>query len=396
MKVTSKPSIPLSSLQPELEKALERLFAEAIEERTFPGASLLVGGPGRHRFERSWGRTHYEDGTAVGAHTRFDLASLTKPLVTTALCLWAVGEGHLQLESPLSRFIPRGLLPASKTEVTLFQLLNHCSGLPAYESFYRELILIPDSQRSHTLLSWILQTPLHSPPGKRCLYSDLGFMLLGILLEKAFGCPLDDLASQHVLAPLDINELAYRRLRTGLHPTLEPCFEEPAGDDETCYAPTEDCPWRQRLLIGEVHDENGYCLDGVAGHAGLFGTAKAIFQLLSHLLDVYRGVVCDGKFKREDLHLFWEKPSKDPESTWALGFDTPSSTGSSAGRHFSTRTVGHLGFTGTSFWIDLERELIVILLTNRVHPTRVNDRIKAFRPLVHDLVMEGLHDHSER
>jgi serine-type D-Ala-D-Ala carboxypeptidase len=373
-----------------LEKALDGMFAEAIKERVFPGASLLVGRRDHLLLERSWGRTHYEGGTAVDPHTRFDLASLTKPLITTTLVLRAVGNGHLQLKAPLSQFIPAALLPASKTEVTLFQLLNHCSGLPAYEAFFRDLILIPESQRHETLLTWILQTPLCSLPGKRCLYSDLGFILLGIVLEEVFGRPLDELATQSILAPLQITGLAFRRLRTGLVPSHAPFPEYPSGDET--YAPTEDCPWRKRVLSGEVHDENGYCLNGVAGHAGLFGTTEAIFQLLSHLLDVYRGVVSDGLFERNDLRLFWKKPNMDPEGSWALGFDTPSSTGSSAGKHFSNRSVGHLGFTGTSFWIDLDRELIVILLTNRVHPTRANNRIKAFRPLVHDLVMEGLHD----
>lgn len=390
MSASSNPGTPLSRRYPELEEGLDGLFAHAIGERTFPGASLLVAGPEGLLLEGAWGRTHYEGGTAVGPRTYFDLASLTKPLITATLYLWAVGNGHLHLDAPLNRLIPATLVPEEKADIRLIQLLNHCSGLPAYQPFYRDLILVPESRRRETLLSWILQTPLESSPGKRCRYSDLGFMLLGLLLEELFGSPLDTLASRWVLSPLGIGSLAYRRLETVLLPTVEPLIQNHGR--EGAFAPTEECPWRRRLLVGEVHDENAYCLSGVAGHAGVFGTSRAIFELLSHLLDVYRNGVRGSVLRREYLRLFWEKPAFDPDGTWALGFDTPSRSGSSAGRHFSGRSIGHLGFTGVSFWMDLERAIIVILLTNRVHPTRENDRIRAFRPLVHDRVMKGLHD----
>ncbi len=373
-----------------MDGALDDLFAGAIQQGVFPGASLIVGSAGEPFLERSWGSTHYHGGRPVGPHTQYDLASLTKPLVTTTLCLLAVGNGIMQLESPLDRLMPRRIVPASKTTITLFHLLNHCSGLPSYYPFYRDLIAFPPSERRQTLLSWILSSPLANRPGRHCQYSDLGFQLLGIVLEDLFERPLDRLASHFLLDPLHIHGLSYRRLRTETSPTRQPRVEESVR--KANFAPTEACPWRQRLLTGEVHDENAYCLDGVAGHAGLFGAPRAIFQLLSHLLDVYRGMECDAGLKQDLLRLFWEKPGLDPEGTWALGYDTPSETGSSAGKRFSRHSVGHLGFTGTSFWIDLEREIIMILLSNRVHPTRTNERIKAFRPLAHDLVLENLND----
>jgi CubicO group peptidase (beta-lactamase class C family) len=388
MKVSSKPNRRHFELPPDLEGPLDGLFARGLKDGVFPGASLIVGRSGDLLLEKSWGRTHHEGGGPIGASTHFDLASLTKPLVTATLCLRAVGSGQLILDSSLSRLLPGPLLPISKADITLFHLLNHCSGLPPYKAFHRELILIPQSRRRETLLTWILQMPLDHRPGTHCAYSDLGFILIGLLMENVLEAPLDELMARLVLGPLQIEELLYRRLKISTDPTRCPQHQEPARG--VAFAPTEDCPWRQRLLLGEVHDENAYCLNGVAGHAGLFGTARGIFQLLSHLLDVYRGVASDGLFDRETLQLFWKRAGLDPRGTWALGYDTPSPSGSSAGRHFLCASVGHLGFTGTSFWVDLEREIIVILLTNRVHPTRANDRIKSFRPLVHDLIMERL------
>ncbi len=377
--------MPHSGPEREWDEALDGLFADAVSRQVFPGASLLVAASGSVLLHRSWGRIHYGAGAPVESTTYFDLASLTKPLVTTLLCLQAVVDGRLSLEWSLGRVLPAGLLPASKADITVFQLLNHCSGLPAHEVFYRRLISIPPSQRREILLQWILETPLVQRPGTRCLYSDLGFMLLGLLLEEVLGGSLDRLFTRFVLTPLGIEELSFRPLATATDPRIPPSFGEIA-QSVTC-APTEQCVWRERLLLGEVHDENAYCLDGVAGHSGLFGTVWGIFQLLSHLLDVYRGTGSADQIDRDVLRSFWRKPGMDPVATWALGFDTPSPQGSSAGTRFSPASVGHLGFTGTSFWLDPEREIIVILLTNRVHPTRSNDRIRAFRPVVHDLIM---------
>lgn len=366
------------------------MFTQAIRQGVFPGASLVVGRHGKPRLVRCWGRTRYDGGSPVGPDTRFDLASLTKPLITTTLCMVAVSRGVLSPDTPLARLVPHRCLPASKTGITLSHLLSHSSGLPAYHPFYRDLISRPTAVRKAELLSRILAMPLLEEPGRHSHYSDLGFILLGLQLEELFEDRLDVLATRLILDPLDLRTLSFRRLQTGTDPTSRPVFEEPIGG--LAFAPTEACPWRKRLLSGEIHDENGYCLDGVAGHAGLFGSADAIFRLLSHLVDVYRGVESRVGVKRDVLRLFWTRTDRAQAETWALGYDTPSSIGSSAGRRFSRHSVGHLGFTGTSFWIDLDREIIMVLLTNRVHPTRANDRIKAFRPLAHDLLMEYLHD----
>jgi CubicO group peptidase (beta-lactamase class C family) len=173
---------------------------------------------------------------------------------------------------------------------------------------------------------------------------------------------------------------------------LENLFFLPLKESEIrpghACAATEDCPWRHKILEGEVHDDNAYVVGGVAGHAGLFGTARDIFGLLQHLLDTYTGKVASKVFQRETVQTFFE--CQQDQGRFALGFDTPTGLESSSGRYFSDHSVGHLGFTGTSFWMDLEEEVIVILLTNRVHPSRANEKIKDFRPMLHDTVMETL------
>jgi CubicO group peptidase (beta-lactamase class C family) len=322
---------------------------------------------------------------------RFDLASLTKPLVTTALCMRAVCEGRVGLENCLERFFPSSFLPASKRAVTLGHLLNHCSGLPPYRPFFKGLVRFPAPERRGRLLEAILKTPLLATPGKECHYSDLGFILLGMILEDVFGDRLDRLAVRH-LHWKGAEGLSFRPLKTSTDPEAAP---EAPWDDDAPYVATECCPWRKRLLEGEVHDENAYCLEGVAGHAGLFGTAQAVYRWLRFLWNVARGDSSSPGWLPGIVNRFWEKPGWVPGSTWALGFDTPSPGRSSAGSGFSSRSVGHLGFTGTSFWLDLEQEIVVILLTNRVHPSRENDRLTGFRPLFHDTVMKALHESTK-
>gem|GEM_PF-14741 len=370
-----------------LASPIEDLFQNALKEKTFSGASLLVATPGKILFQGTWGHTR-SGGAPVTPYTRFDLASLTKPLITVPLYMRAISRKSLDLDDPLSRFFPTALLPVEKKAITIGRLLNHCSGLPAYEPFYRTLIETPYAHRSAVLLSRILDTPLVDPPGKVCRYSDLGFLLLGIILEMVFESPLDSLAQQLLLQPMHNYELGYCRLKVFQDPTLLP---ERLAENRHHFAATEYCSWRKRILEGEVHDENAYSLGGVAPHAGLFGTAHGVFRLLSYLWGIYRGAVEDPSWSAEVMSTFWKKQDAVPGSSWALGLDTPSPERSSAGIHFSPRSVGHLGFTGTSFWIDLEKEVMVVLLTNRVHPTRENDRLKAFRPLMHNLVMEAFH-----
>jgi CubicO group peptidase (beta-lactamase class C family) len=381
--------------------SVDQLFTRALTEQTFSGASLLVAKPDSIPFHKTWGHTHL-GGFAIESQTLFDLASLTKPLIIAPLCMRAVSERRFALDDTLCAFFPSSLLTPEKKTVTIRQLLNHSSGLPAYEPFYHELILLEPSRRRDFLLERILNRQLLSAPGTTSCYSDLGFILLTRILEKVYDNPLDDLASKLLLRPLGIElkhsrsnrsiaSLGFCRLRVLSDPTIPP---ERLTTVERPFAATEECPWRKRLLTGEVHDENAYCLDGVAGHAGLFGTAHGILCLLLFLWEVYCGKSRSQHWKRHVVREFWSRQSTARDSTWMLGFDTPSPRNSSAGDFFSPLSPGHLGFTGTSFWFDLDREILVILLTNRVYPTRENERLKRFRPLLHNLVMETYHESS--
>ncbi|MFP5212224.1 MAG: serine hydrolase domain-containing protein [Acidobacteriota bacterium] len=379
-----------SRLDPALHNAVDGLFETALKERLFSGASLLVAAPGAVLLHKTWGRTR-SGGSPVDRHTRFDLASLTKPLVTATLFMRAVSENRFGLDDPLSRFFPPAFLPVPKRNITLRHLLNHCSGLAAHEPFYVDLIKIPKSERRSALLSAILQSPLQPPPGTVSRYSDLGFILLGMILEETYGEPLDRLASRLIFEPLHAAELGFIRLDTPCDPTFPPAKDIPPVP----FVATEECSWRKRLLEAEVHDDNCYALGGVAGHAGLFGTACGMLLPIEFLWSIYRGERRDEGWSTSVVREFWRRQDIVPGSTWALGFDTPSPEGSSAGTRFSRNSVGHLGFTGTSLWLDLDNQVLVVLLTNRVHPSRRDERIKGFRPLLHNTVMEALYDYSK-
>jgi CubicO group peptidase (beta-lactamase class C family) len=225
----------------------------------------------------------------------------------------------------------------------------------------------------------VLAEPLEALPGTRETYSDLGFMMLGWILERLTGTDLKTLFLEKIVKPLELPAAGFRGIGGRWR-----C----SGEGNLKVAATEDCPWRGRVLRGEVHDENGYLLGGTAGHAGLFSTAEDLDRIV---LELFRGKKGrSGLFLAEGLHTFFKKPHPPSGGTWALGWDTPTAGTSTSGRYFSADSYGHTGFTGTSLWIDFVREISVILLTNRIHPSRENAAIRGFRPRVHDLVMEEL------
>lgn len=393
--------------------ALDGLFLEALQNRIFSAASLLVADSMGVLFCRTWGHNRY-GGNASDERTLFDLASLTKALLVAPMMMQAVGRGLLNLEDSLERFFPSTILGANHRSITLRQLLSHTSGFPAYEPFYRRIIGVAPQDRKDLLLDLLLQEPLVSTPGSTCRYSDLGFILLGLLLEMVCEKPLMTLAEEffancssqlahsgfhqsprrdaifRTLRPemaslYEPIQIAYFPLLTTTDPTVTPGYSYVPG---CAFAATEYCSWRNRLLQGEVHDENAYCLEGVAGHAGLFGTSRGVFWLLWFLWHVYLGKIEGDGWSQDVVEVFWTRQRSSSDCTWSLGFDTPSPACSSTGSLFSPHSVGHLGFTGTSFWLDLDQERLVILLTNRVHPSRENERIRVFRPILHNLVME--------
>ena len=224
----------------------------------------------------------------------------------------------------------------------------------------------------------LVQEALVYPIGSQVLYSDLGFMILRWVVETVAQQRLDQWVEETIYKPLGIKDLFFIPLDK----------KRPDKDHlGRLLAATEQCSWRNTVLEGVVHDENAYVVGGVEGHAGLFGTAEAICTLLSELLTAFHGNDKTVFFSSELVRLFWE-PCGNGERT--LGFDRPSTKGSSSGRYFSPHSVGHLGFTGTSFWMEPASEIIIILLTNRVHPQRTNDKIKAFRPKLHDMIMKQI------
>ncbi len=343
--------------------SVSHILEHAIRQQAFPAAVVEVGDATRPQWSGAFGRLSYApDAPAAAGDTVFDLASLTKVLATTAFVMQQVERGVLGLDDRAGEHIA-AWQGADRADVTVRDLLSHSGGLTAYVPFFRDYSGRAEFERA------ICSLPLEYEPRTKSVYSDLGFMLLGFILEND--------------VPLPARFDALRR-HMGLAEDLQ--FHPPALWAPRT-APTEIDAWRGRLLVGEVHDENAAALGGAAGHAGLFGTAAAVGQYARHLLQILDGKV--GVVRRATLQTFIATRTEIPGSSRALGWDTmlPSS---SCGRHMSPRAFGHTGFTGTSLWIDPDRAVYIVLLTNRVHPSRANDAIKLVRPAVHDAVMRDL------
>lgn len=366
---------------PEGSTIIDRFMRRAISQRVFPGAVLLVTQEGEICFHRAYGHGDLFAHQAVTRETIFDLASLTKPLATALAVLDLIDEGGLSLETRLGDLFPVGGdaptaagSATARAGITLRQLLNHTSGLVAWRPYFQVLKKLPLHERRERLLALLLAESLETSPGSRFCYSDLGYLLLGEIVAAVSGESLDTYLAGRILAPLGLDSLCFAPL------------SRPLPFDLNRVAATELCPWRGKLIKGCVHDDNAYALDGVAGHAGLFGTAAAVGQLLEHLLKAYCGDN-QGPLSPAMMRYAWRRKGDTPHG---LGFDFPAATQSSAGGRFSFASVGHLGFTGTSFWIDLPRRITVVVLTNRVHPTRYHCAIRDFRPLLHDAIMDAL------
>jgi serine-type D-Ala-D-Ala carboxypeptidase len=354
------------------EKDIDALMKEAVSGNVFPGGVLLVSVRGNVVFFKAYGVENLFSGSPVTKETVFDLASLTKPLATTLAVMALIQRSDLTLTENLGAILP-AFKNTDKAKIRIEQLLYHNSGFPDYRPYYKQLQNRDPGKQKDALRELLVKEPLIHPPGRQVVYSDLGFMVLCWVVETVSGIRLDQFVMENIYRPLDLKRLFF--VPNGIKPL------------QAKFAATERCPWRGILLEGVVHDDNAYAVGGIEGHAGLFGTAGDVFFLLSELSAVYRG---DGATKIFDSELTRHFLSRNKHTGRALGFDTPSTVAPSCGRFFSKRTIGHLGFTGTSFWMDLERNIMVILFTNRVHPSRDNTRIKAFRPTLHDAVMENL------
>jgi CubicO group peptidase (beta-lactamase class C family) len=354
---------------------IESLLADGLQEAVYPGTVLVVARGGEVLFEKAAGyRILIPRKAPMQKDTIFDLASLTKPMATAVAVMVLIDHGKLDLDEPLETLLSQEL-PRDKKRLTPRWLLSHSAGLADWNSFYLGLESIRPEERKQMLRKWIMDMPLVYPPGKGVLYSDLGFMVLEWIVEKKSGLPLPRFLDRHVYGPLHLGRTLFAT--------------RPTGFGEEAFAATEDCPWRKRVILGEVHDENAFVVGGYSGHAGLFGSAADVYRMVNHLWEHYVGARRDI-FSPETVKRFFTRQNLVEESTFALGWDTPSAKGSSAGRYFSSKSVGHLGFTGTSVWMDLEKDILVVFLTNRIHPSRDNEKIRQFRPRLHDAIMEEL------
>ncbi|HXE76352.1 MAG TPA: glycoside hydrolase family 3 N-terminal domain-containing protein [Candidatus Xenobia bacterium] len=371
----ARPATPMELATPTLddEKRFQPVFAlldNAVADHVFPGGVLAVGHKGRLVALHPFGRLTYDaDSPPVTVDTLYDLASLTKVVGTTTATMMLVERGRLSLDAPVVRYVPefgRGPDADTKKLVTVRQLLTHSSGLPARAALFETV----HSRRE--VIERTLALGLESAPGVRSRYSDMGIITLGEVLERLSGRRLDDFLRDNLFQPL------------GMSHTL---YNPPRGWRERIAPTEENNEGRRGVIHGEVHDGNAWAMQGIAPHAGLFSTAGDLALFCQMLLN-------GGSYghrrllRRGTIELFTTKQDV-PDSSRALGWDTVSQP-SSSGRYFSARAFGHTGFTGTSIWIDPEKELFVILLTNRVYPTHTNNKHLGLRPALHDAVVEAL------
>ena len=361
---------------PERFAAPAALLREAIEARVFPAAVVEVGGrDGVHWSEAAGAHTFDPLAPFATRETIFDLASLTKVVATATLTMRAVDDGRLKLDDLVAEWIPDWRGP-DRAHVSVRDLLAHCAGLPAYLPFYR------DHTGRREFEHAICSLPLEYSPRTASVYSDLGFILLGFILEDA--ATAESARRAGTFEPSASLEAQFRRLSSFI--TTEPLTFRPPRAWRPYTAPTELDPWRGRLLAGEVHDENTWALGGAAGHAGVFGTAGAVGAFARAMLRTLAG---ERLLAAPETARLFAQRTDIPGSSRALAWDTMLPT-SSCGTRMSSSAIGHTGFTGTSLWLDVERDLYVVLLTNRVHPSRENEEIRGFRPRFHDAIVEAI------
>ena len=322
----------------------------------------------------------------MARRTIFDLASLTKPIATTTAILLLVDEGAVELDAPVAKYLPL-FSERNKEEVTIRHLLTHSSGLKPWRA-YHEIFLQKERKTGESLIGTpearasvidrTVRSALVHEPGEAAVYGDLDFIVLGAVVEAVGGQRLDDFCRERIFEPLEMADTFFIPIERDAQSLHEPTRRR--------IAATENCPWRDRILWGEVHDPNASVMGGVAGHAGLFSTIDDVMKFAQVVIDSWHGR--SEVLPQELLRQFLTRQNLPLSSDWALGWDTPTEGASSSGKHFSKNSVGHLGFTGTSLWIDLEREITIALLTNRVHLIAKKSRF-GLRPIVHDAIIEA-------
>ncbi len=367
---------------------VDRALDKAIDGAEMPGAVVLAsqrreGELLEHASVRGLAVLRPER-IPMARETIFDLASLTKVMATGTALMLLVHEGRVALDDPVAKHVP-AFGERDKEAVTLRHLLTHSSGLKPWRAFHEDLLarekkkgvqLIGTPEAREWVLQSIHRSALVHEPGTAAVYGDLDMIVLGEVIEAVTQQSLDVFCDEHVFRPLGLKH-------TGFVPLAQAQAPEAVRRG---FAATENCPWRGRILWGEVHDPNASVMGGIAGHAGLFAPADDVLRFGQAILDAWHGR--SHALPRETLETFATRQDLPPNSDWALGWDTPSPGRSSAGRHFSARSIGHLGFTGTSLWIDLEADCVIVMLTQRVHLIAKKSKF-ALRAEIHDLIREA-------
>ncbi len=367
---------------------VDRALDKAIDGADMPGAVVLAsmrreGELLEHASVRGLAVARPER-IPMARETIFDLASLTKVMATTTVLLGLVHEGRLGLDDPVAKHLPH-FHERDKEGVTIRHLLTHSSGLKPWRAFH-EALLERERKKGQEIIgtpeakAWVIESICRSAlvhePGTAAVYGDLDMIVLGAVIEAVAGQALDAVCDERVFRPLGLK-----------HTGFVPLAQAEAPDAvRRGFAATENCSWRGRILWGEVHDPNASVMGGVAGHAGLFAPADDVLRFGQTVLDVWHGR--SEALPRETLQTFLTRQNLPENSGWALGWDTPSEGASSAGGHFSLSSVGHLGFTGTSLWIDLEADCVIVMLTNRVHLVAKKSKF-TLRAEIHDLIRDA-------
>ncbi|MGI8497753.1 MAG: serine hydrolase domain-containing protein [Gemmatimonadaceae bacterium] len=348
-----------------VQDSMRRVLDRAIADSAFPGAFAIAGGHDAVYASMGVGHLDWKQPSPVPDDgTIWDMASLTKIIgMTTAMMqLWA--DHRVDLDAPVQRYLPAWSGPG-KERVMVRHLLTHSSGLPAWRPLYKE------STTAAEAMTLVYATPLDTVPGARMVYSDLGAILLGQIVERVSGQRLDSYLVDHVFRPLGMSSTMYR----------------PDSSLLSRIAPTEFDPWRQRHVHGEVHDENAFALGGISAHAGLFSSGHDMARYARMILN---GGTLDGaRILTPEAIATFTRVQDSALSNRALGWEVPNGQ-NSAGHRLSAHAFGHTGFTGTSLWIDPDRDLYLVLLSNRVNPTRENRRIGGVRTALADAVSGAL------
>jgi len=357
-------------------QGIEEFLRQGVDHGVYPGASLGVLKLKGPTLISCAGKTSEKNGTLITNETRFDLASLTKVFATASICARLCERGVVDLDERIVSEFPELLWHPDWKETKVREVLVHQAGFMgwvdfALELFARDLNRIKDSgEVLKGMLSHIAQSPASYPAKSKTIYSDLGFIVLGCWLERKIQKSLSELLINEVCLPIKMKDFTFNPLHDGASLNL--------------ITATEDIRWRGGLIHGVVHDDNAFIMGGVAGHAGIFGSVEDCLKMGHAWLEaIKKGNSFLSKIMAE---TFTTPVVAADRSQRALGWDTPIAIGSSAGSLISKRSIGHLGYTGTSIWIDLVRETVVVLLTNRVHPTSKNDSIRTFRPKLHDMI----------